>query len=135
MIGRSLLPAAMAAFLFCAGCSPDMKAAPLLTSGTSLSQGKREPVQAFHLDDRIAQLVDFTWSDASADGGVHLCEWRWFRDGQLVSESPVKRIWFNHTPFTLHTVRPAGPLGVGHYTVQTIVDGDVVATSSFSIVS
>lgn len=106
---------------------------PTLMSGVELSQGRRGDTRDFHMNDRIVQLVDFTWTDPTQDAGTHECEWKWYRDGKLVSDTPEKRIYFARTPFTLRTMRPAAPLGIGHYSVDTIVDGTVVATSAFTI--
>ncbi len=129
-----LLLTGFLAAVSCAACSPTLNVSkPTLMSGIAVSQGVRDAAQSFHLNDRVIQVVDFTWADPQQDGGVHLCEWKWYRDGALVSDTPEKRIDFKTTPFTLHTARPAAPLGVGRYTVDTIVDGKVVATSVFSI--
>ena len=79
-------------------------------------------------------LVDVTWPDPTVDGGLHDCQWRWYRAGQLVSQTPVRPIRFVRTPVTLQTARPAAALGIGHYTVETIVNGTMLATSGFDIV-
>ena len=119
----------------CASCSPAMTVSnPSLMSGAELSTGRRGMASSFHLNDRIIQMVDFTWDDPTASGGIHDCEWRWYRDGKLVSDTPVKRLNFVSTPFTLRTARAAAPFGLGHYTVETVVDDRVVATSAFTIV-
>jgi hypothetical protein len=104
-------------------------------SGVEGAQGRRGNTDTFHLNDRIIQIVDFTWPDPTQDAGIHSCEWKWFRDGQLVSDSHERRIYFARTPFTLHAARPAAPFGVGHYTVETLIDGQIVATSAFNIVT
>lgn len=129
---RSVL--GLAVLLLDAGCTPPLHySEPRLTSGANLSQGKRRPAQTFDLNDRVVMLVDVTWPDPTAEGGLHDCQWRWYRDGQLVSQSQVARLRFARTPVTLHTARPAAALGVGHYTVETVVDDAVVATSRFDI--
>ncbi len=106
---------------------------PGLTSGASLSQGRRLPVQRFDLNDRVVMLVDVSWPDPVADARMRGCQWRWYHVGQLVSQTPVREIRFARTPVTLHTSRPAATLGVGHSPVETVVDGTVVATSRFDI--
>ena len=136
MIRRMLLLGATVPALFCAACSPTPTASPpTLMSGVQDAQGRRGSADTFHLNDRIIQVVDFTWPDATEDAGIHLCEWKWFRDGQLVSDSHERRIYFARTPLTLRAARPAAPFGIGHYTVETLVDGTVVATSAFTIVA
>ncbi len=127
--------AGLTVLLLGAGCTQPLHySEPRLTSGANLSQGKRRPAQTFDLNDRVVMLVDVTWPDPTVDGGLHDCQWRWYREGQLVSQTPVRSIRFVRTPVTLQTARPAAALGVGHYTVETIVDGTVVATSGFDIV-
>ncbi len=129
------LVAGMTAGVWVAGCTPPLQySAARLTSGASLSQGKRLPVQRFDLNDRIIMLVDVSWPDPTADGGLHQCEWRWYREGRLVSQTPARTLRFLRTPVTLHTSRPAATLGAGHFTVDTLVDGAVVATSRFDVV-
>ena len=136
MIRRMLLLGATIPALLCAACSPTVTASPpTLMSGVQAAQGRRGNADTFHLNDRIIQVVDFTWRDPTEDAGVHVCEWKWFRDGQLVSDSHERQIYFARTPFTLHATRAAAPLGVGNYTVETVVDGKVVATSAFTIVA
>ena len=118
----------------CAACSSTINVTDAaLMSGADLSTGHRGATSTFHLNDRIIQMVDFTWDDPRTDGGIHDCEWRWYRDGKLVSDTPTKRLHFISTPFTLHTERAAAPFGAGRYTVETVVDDRVVATSSFTI--
>ena len=122
------------AVVACGGCSQTLSVAPpTLTSGAAMTQGRRLPAASFTLADRVVMLVDITWPDPTADGGIHACTWRWYRDGQLVSQSQA-RLVFRSTPFTLRTARAAATLGVGRYTVQTLIDDQVVATSPFSIV-
>jgi hypothetical protein len=91
------------------------------------------PQSQFTTADYIEMLVDFTWSDPEDNGGVHVCDWKWFKDGKLVSKSLTKRLKFTSTPYTLHTERSAETLGPGNFTVQTIVDDKVVGTASFTI--
>ena len=131
---RSLSRAAPLLAALCGACGPTIAVSgPTLVSGVDRARGKRIASDSFRLDDRITQFVDFTWADPRQDGGVHECEWRWYRDGALVSDTPERRLDFRSTPFTLVTARAAASLGVGHYTVDTLVDGKVVATSAFAI--
>jgi hypothetical protein len=131
-----LLAAGAIAAVLCAGCAGNINVAgAVLTSGAAMSQGKRTPATQFTHDDFIVMLVDFTWPNAEDNGGSHKCDWRWYRDGQLVSKSPTKIIRFKSTPFSLRTSRAAATLGTGHFKVETIVDDNVVATSEFDIAS
>jgi hypothetical protein len=129
-----LLALGLTASLALAGCAPPMTVSPpTLTSSASLSNGKRVSTSTFTLQDRVIMLVDFTWPDPTQEGGLHSCEWKWFRGTTLVSDTPVKRIDFRSTPWTLQTGRPAAALGTGDFTVETIVDGNVVGTGRFTI--
>lgn len=131
---RGLVAIGFTALLACAGCAETPTVSNVtLTSGAGMAQGRRIPVSSVGLADRVVMLVDFTWPDPGTDAGLHECEWRWYRAGQLVSDTPAKRLYFISTPFTLRTARPAAPLGIGNYTVDTLVDGSVVATSRFTI--
>jgi hypothetical protein len=56
----------------------------------------------------------------------------WYQDGRLVSQSK-KELRFGRTPYTIWTHRPAGALGLGHFSVSTSVDGMTVSTSDFEI--
>ncbi len=129
----------------CAGCanvSADTikVSGAVLTSGASLAQGRRVPVQQFSHDDYVWMLTDFTWADTSRDGGRHKLIFNWYRNGQLVSHTDYDRehprpFLFAHTPTTLETHRPAATLGVGHFKVETVVDDAIMASREFDITS
>ncbi len=129
----------------CAGCAyppgATIKASGMvLTSGASLAQGRRVPVHQFGHDDYVWMFTDFTWPDASRDGGWHKLIFNWYRNGQLVSRTDYTRehnhpFLFAHTPTTLETHRAAAALGIGHFKVETIVDDTIMATSEFDITS
>ncbi len=77
-------------------------------------------------------LVDFQWTFVAKPSGRHLVEWRWYKDGAMVSENS-KDLEFNHNPYTVWTRRPATSLGIGHFTITTSLDGTVASTSAFDI--
>ena len=127
------LPLCLAAALALAGCGATMTVAPpTLTSATALNNGKRIPTTTFTVQDRVIQLVDFSWPDPREDGGTNNCRWKWFRGTTLLSETPVKHLEFQTTPWAVRSARSAATLGTGNFTVETIVDGNVVATSAFT---
>jgi hypothetical protein len=107
----------------------------VLTSGANLHAGKRTPVHSFGHDDYVWQLVDFSWGNLDKLGGTHLCSFNWYRDGVLVSRTPEKYCQFGHSPWTLETHRAAATLGTGHFKVETVVDGALMASSDFEITS
>ena len=104
----------------------------LVTSGASLALGQRIPVQSFTTQDFVISIVDVQWTPATMQAGQHTIGHRWLRDGVVVSEGRSLR-WFNRTPLQLTSRRAAAALGAGHFTVQTLLDGNVVATSDLDI--
>ena len=71
MMGRILLLGAFISALFCTACSPTLTASPpKLMSGVEEAQGRRGSTDTFHLNDRIIQIVDFTWPDPTEDAGM-----------------------------------------------------------------
>jgi hypothetical protein len=123
--------------LFVAGCAQDQDRVRVtsmaLTSGSVRATGKRTPVHTFSHDDYIWQLIDFSWDRLDRNGGMHVCTFNWYREGVLISKTPDKPCPFGHSPWTLETHRAAATLGAGHFTVETVVDGQTMATSSFEI--
>jgi len=101
---------------------------------TSLNKqlGKRIPISTFSLEDTVACLVDFAWSDVTHPSGDHLVEWRWYRDGRLVSQSQTK-MTFATSPYTTGTTRGASSLGPGRYKVETLLDGKEGSSCEFQI--
>jgi len=122
--------------LACAACASSERISAsgvLLTSGASLQGGRRSPVHSFGQEDFVWQLVDFKWADLDAVGGTHRVTWNWYQGDRLVSKTPQKYVQFTHSPFTLETHRAAATLGTGHFHVETVVDGELMATSQFDI--
>jgi hypothetical protein len=103
-----------------------------LTSAYNFRLSKRVPIKEFSLEDYIVSIVDFTWPEPTRGGGEHLIEWRWYKDGVLVSQSE-RRMTFTSTPYTTWTTRAAGSLGIGHFSVATVLDGKVASSSDFEI--
>jgi hypothetical protein len=89
-------------------------------------------MSAFSLEDSVVCLVDFQWADVTKQSGEYNVEWRWYKDGNLVSETK-RQLDFNRSPYTTLTRRSATSLGVGHFTVTTSLDGTVMSTSEFEI--
>lgn len=104
----------------------------VLTKSEDLVRARRVPTSVFSTEDSVFCFVYFQWDDATREAGYHNVEWRWYQDDRLVSKGK-KQLHFKRTPYTVWTQRPAGALGVGHFSVATVVDGQVVSTSSFEI--
>jgi hypothetical protein len=103
-----------------------------VTTGYNQALHKRVPVSSFSLEDSIVCFVDFTWSDVTHSAGDHLVEWRWYKQGTLVSQTQ-KKLTFNSSPYSTWTTRAASSLGPGHYSVDTVLDGEVANSSEFEI--
>ena len=118
-----------------AGCGGAMLTThgAILLTGTDNMQAKRIETSVFNQSDTVVMLVDFTWPNPQESGGVHSCEWKWYKGDQLVSDGQPRLIEFTSTPYTLRTARAAATLGSGEFKVETIVDNLVVATGRFTI--
>ena len=92
------------------------------TTSYNRQLGKRIPISTFSPEDTVACLVDFAWSDVTRPAGDHLVQWRWYRDGTLVSQAE-KKMTFATSPYTTWTTRAASSLGPGQYKVETLLDG------------
>jgi hypothetical protein len=103
-----------------------------LTTELNYKLSKRTPMSVFSLEDSVVYLVDFQWADVTKRSGQYNVEWRWYKDGNLVSETK-KQLAFNRTPYTTWTRRSATSLGIGHFTVTTSLDGAVMSTGEFEI--
>ena len=103
-----------------------------LTTEQNHKLSKRIPQSVFSLEDSVVCFVDFQWADVTRPSGWRNVEWRWYRDGALVSRSE-RRIAFDRTPYTTWTMRAATSLGTGHFTVSTSLDGAVMSSSEFDI--
>lgn len=131
------LPGIVAVSLFFLSVSASAVETPrvinvMTTSGASMAAGKRMPAQSFAQQDFVVQFTDFAWDNADDNGGPHMVEWRWYRDGQLISKT-AKKLDFNSTPYTIWTRRAASTLGAGHIRIEAVVDGSVVAESDVEI--
>jgi hypothetical protein len=104
----------------------------VLTSGANLSSGKRVPVRTFSSQDFVVFLVDFQWGAVGESGGSHNVEWRWYQNDKLLSKGRNTLV-FTSTPYTLRTTRAAATLGIGHFKVETVIDGNIAASSEFDI--
>ena len=120
-----------------AACATDQSKLPHATNATVTTElnrkySKRIPVQSFSLQDSVVSMVDFQWADVEHSGGEHLVEWRWYKDGALISKSE-RRLTFSTTPYTTWTTRAAASLGPGEFRVDTLLDGKVASSSGFEI--
>ena len=117
-----------------AGCaSPPIHAVnSFVTDYQSLVYGKRTPKSTFTQADTIRFLVDLQWDDPKKDAGFHDVKWNWYSNGQLISTGG-REFHFKHTPYELWGVKQASALGTGDFKVDLLVDGQIMATQTFSI--
>ena len=122
-------------------CSPETSSAfstPMqvvshfLTSGESLSHGKRTPQKKFTIADYVVFFVAVQWDVVAKPRGKHDATWQWFREGNMISTAK-KTVDFQHTPFELSSKRAASMLGAGHFYVEVYIDGVVAAQDTFTI--
>lgn len=104
----------------------------ILTSAESLKYGKKSPADNFKLQDEIVFYVYVKWEDPAQKYGRHPVVWNWYLDGKLVSRGS-KDVNFDKTPKELWTHRSASALGLGHFRVETLVDGKEVGSTEFDI--
>jgi hypothetical protein len=129
--GYMILALAMLASCATPGTTPHVTNT-VLTKTADLVTARRVPTRVFSTEDSVVCYVYFQWDDVTKEAGHHQVEWRWYQDDKLVSQSK-KQLNFKRTPYTTWTARSAGSLGVGHFSVATVVDGQVASTSSFEI--
>ena len=86
----------------------------------------------FSLEDVVRYDAYFTWDDVTKPAGPHAVQWKWYKEGTLVS-SASKTPAFNTAPFDLWTDRPAVGLGTGKFRIDVVVDGSVRSSVNFEI--
>jgi hypothetical protein len=137
VIGKSATATMVFAMLMVSACvttnTQPRATSTTLTTDLNYKMSKRTPISVFSLEDSVVCLVDFQWADVTKPSGSHSVEWRWYKDGNLVSETREKQLYFNRSPYTTLTRRSATSLGIGHFTVTTFVDGASMSTSEFEI--
>ena len=131
-IGRNALGVSLILmFAACAGQTISLVNSTVTTKANA-DLDTPKPQSTFRLTDIIRVTVFVTWPDVTASGGLHHVEWNWYRGAQLVSQGK-HLMRFNTAPADLWTIRAASSLGVGSYKVETIIDGNVISTDSFTI--
>ena len=114
-------------------CIEVRPAGGVLTKQEALLNGKRVATNRFTTEDVIRCYVSVTWDDVTAGAGEHSVIWNWYKGEKLIS-SHKKKLDFNYAPYEVYTTRPAFALGVGHFKVETLVDGKIMDSREFDIV-
>jgi hypothetical protein len=107
----------------------------LITTGYGGSIFEENPKTTIQRKDNIYFVNHVRWEPATAVGGSHVVNWKWYSsNGTLVATRELK-LNFDKTPYRFYWHLPAGDLDLGHYRVDVAVDGAVIDTREFDIVS
>jgi hypothetical protein len=120
--------------LFLSGCASNIRSAgSVLTTKQSLENGQLVPQTTFTLQDVIAFQVNITWDNLDVDAGQVDIEWNWYRDGKKIAHFENYRAYLKGAPNARVKLQPAASLGVGHFRVECVVDGKVLAAADGDI--
>jgi hypothetical protein len=103
-----------------------------LTSSATLALGRAIPASDFSTTESVRFITRFSWPNVDTPGGLHQVDFRWFKDGVLISHTH-RVLSFTSTPYSVFTNRSAASLGPGHFSVETDVDHLPVGTASFTV--
>ena len=104
----------------------------VLTKKEDAMLARRVPATVFTPADSVVCYVYFQWDEVTKDAGRHELTWRWYQDDKLVSQGG-RSLHFRRTPYTTWTQRSAGSLGIGSFSVATVLDGTEVSRTNFEI--
>jgi hypothetical protein len=105
----------------------------LLTTLKLMESGNPVAVGSFTTRDEPTFMTYVTWSDSAISGGLHTVTWNWYNNNALVSTSTHRNVEFKTCPHLLKTSRSPAIVGTGRIRVDVVVDGRVLASSSFEI--
>jgi hypothetical protein len=135
-MSRKSLATLVAAFsiLALAGCaSPSMRYTGVITA--SENPNIREvPTKKVALKDRVVVVTHVAWPEVDKQGGLHAVRWNWYEGDTLIAERQ-RTLDFGKTPFRFFRSLPASDLGIGHYRVEVLVDGNRIDEQLFDVVA
>jgi hypothetical protein len=116
------------------GCaSPFRSAGSVLTTKGNWAMGNLVEQKTFSLQDIICFQVDITWDDINREYWADM-EWNCYDEkGKLVAHHENDRAPLKGAPNSRHLLQPAADLGVGHFRVECLADGEVLASQEFDI--
>jgi hypothetical protein len=120
--------------LVLAGCaSPSMRYAGVITASEN-PEVREVPTKKVALKDRVVVVTHVAWPEVDKQGGLHAVRWNWYEGETLIAERQ-RTLDFGKTPFRFFRSLPASDLGIGHYRVEVLVDGNRVDEQFFDVVA
>jgi hypothetical protein len=103
-----------------------------VTSGEQLAHAKHTVMKTFSSRDSIVFFVPLQFNSGRTYLGKHAITWNWYVNNKLVSKS-TKELELNHHPFELVSGRATSSLGAGQCRVEVLMDGQFLASDTFTI--
>jgi hypothetical protein len=128
----AVMVAAVSTQAHASGKTPLEKVSALLTTGGDDARPKREAMSVFAVADVVTYIVTVRWQPIDKGAGWRHVAWRWYIDGQLVSEVK-QRHHFRPTPFEMWARLPGTSLGAGRARVELLIDGQLFDAQDFEI--
>ncbi|HXC01269.1 MAG TPA: hypothetical protein VNU49_01370 [Opitutaceae bacterium] len=116
------------------GCaSPFRSAGSVLTTKGNWEMGNLVEQNTFRLQDIICFQVDITWDDVNREYQTEM-EWNWYdENGKLVAHHENDRAILRGAPDPRYWLQSAADLGVGHFRVECVAGGKLLASQEFDI--
>lgn len=92
------------------------------------------PVKTVKQRDSLIVVTHAKWDPLKEDAGTHAVTWTWYADGKVVA-TRHKDMKFRTTPFRFFWRVPASDFEPGHYRVDITIDGKIVDTQEYDIVT
>lgn len=125
---------AAAAFATVAACaSSSLHYSGLVTAAPDDTRSRDVATRRVALRDRVTVVTHADPLDDGRAGGQHAVRWKWYEGQTLIAEQS-KTLDFAKTPIRFSRSLAASDLGVGHYRVEVLVDGERVDEQVFDVV-
>ncbi len=117
-----------------AGCaSSSLHYSGLVTAAPDDTRSRDVATRRVALRDRVTVVTRADAPDGSAGDGQHAVKWKWYEGQTLITEQS-KTLDFAKKPIRFSRSVAASDLGVGHYRVEVLVDGERVDEQVFDVV-
>ena len=126
----------LVAFALClvAGCaSSSLHYSGLVTAAPDDTRARDVATRRVALRDRVTVVTHADPLDGDRGAGQHAVRWKWYEGQTLIAEQS-KTLDFAKTPVRFSRSLAASDLGVGHYRVEVLVDGERVDEQVFDVV-
>ena len=129
----NVLPALVLALAGCAAGSDGFHlVSGMITTGGPSMRVEEVPMDSIRLRDELWVITKVSWEPETLDTGPHAVQWN-VSTGASVVYTDALRVNLNHSPYAIwHRTLP-GVLGPGHYSVEVLIDGELIDTESFEI--